>query len=155
MNRRTLLATVAAMAPIAVLAACKSGSVSQVTADVQAIAAGLSGIMPQIGTAPGISASVVAQLNTYLTDLKSLASQIGANATPSASIIQQVASDVQAFANLALPLIPGGAAYLVAINAALALLPALLAAVGVSASTPVAPSMTPAQARAVLQAYAH
>jgi hypothetical protein len=154
MNRRTLLRATVAVPALAALAAC-GASLSQVTSDVQTIASGLAGIMPQISSIPGIAASSVAKLSGYLADLKSLASQVAANATPSATTIQQVASDVQAFADLALPLIPGGAVYVVAINAALALLPGLLAAVGVSAGSLEAPEMTPAQARSVLSSFAH
>lgn len=151
MNRRTLLRTTIAIPALAALAACSSTQMTQVTSDVQAITTGLTNIMPQIATV--VPAAAVAQLTTYLNDLKSLAATVSGNV--SATTIQQVAKDVEAFADLVLPLVPGGAVFVVAINAALALLPGLLAAVGVSAGTLAAPAMTPAQARAVLASFAH
>lgn len=150
MNRRALLRGTAMVSAAWILASCGQ-TTSQIAADVSAISTAFTKGLPSLLSIPGIAASVATQLSGYLADIKSIATTIGANA--SATTMQQFVQDVEAFADLALPLIPGGAGFMVAINAALSLLPAILAAVGVSASAMAAPAMTDTQARAALKAF--
>jgi len=148
MFRRSLLLCTAAIPAALALSACtQTPSVSSVTSDVSLITTAIANVLPNVPNAP-------AALATYLSEIKSLASSISSNASlPSATTMQQFVSDVQAFANIAAPLIPSASLYLTAINDALALLPGLLAAVGVASGTPTANAIPPDQARAALHAF--
>ena len=153
MNRRGLLISVAALLPLsAALVACnKPVTTTQIASDVQLIASGLQPVVNALVNAPNVSASVIAQVQGYLATIKADAAQIAAStATPAVGTVQQIVQAVQALAGIA-GSIPALAPYAMAIQAAVALLPVLLADVGVVTSG-AKPSMTPMQARAILAA---
>jgi hypothetical protein len=152
MLRRTLLFS-SVIIPAAVLVGCQMQTASQIASDVKLIASGLTAAMADIRLLPGVPAAAVTQLDFYLATIQAAAAKVAsATATPAASMIQEVAQVVQALAAAALPLVPGGSVIEAAIQAALSLLPAILAAAGVSGA--VAPGKyQPAQARAILAAF--
>ena len=152
MLRRTLLFA-SAIVPAAALVGCQVQTASQIASDVRLIASGLTAAMADIRLLPGIPAAAVTQLDFYLATVQADAAKVAsATSAPAASTIQEVAQVVQALASVALPLVPGGSVIEAAIQAALSLLPVILAAAGVSgAGTPA--KYQPAQARAILAAF--
>lgn len=143
MTRRVLLAALP-------LAACQTGvTTSQVATDVNLIASGLQPVAAALATSPNIPANVVAKAQSYLSIIQADAAKIAAaTANPPADVVQEVVQAVQAFASIA-STIPALAPYAVVIQAAVALLPVILASAGIKVSG-AAPSMGPTQARAVL-----
>ncbi len=90
------------------------------------------------------------KLEDNLTRLQAdLAVVTAAAGTPALSTVQEIGQLVEAVASVALPLVPGGSAIEVTIQAAIAILPPILAAAGIS-GTGRTPKFTPAQARVIL-----
>ncbi len=155
-RRRLLLATSGLVASVA-LAACSTANTvpSQVATDVQLIASGLSAAIAAVAAIPGVPAATVTQLQGYLATIQTDAAQVAsATASASTSTVQEIATTVQAVADVALPLIPGGAVAVPLINAAVSLLPSILTAFGITSATKRAPVYTPDQARLILRAAA-
>lgn len=128
--------------------------------DVEAIAAGFLGVLPQIGTVIGISAKLVAEVGAAIGDLQTLATQIEAvtNTTTAQPIVQQIEAKVNIVIEMlaALPLPPS---VQLALQAASILLPLIEAAVHLLVSPKLAARaeqgrLTPEQARNVLRALA-
>ena len=157
-SRRTLgCISTAAILAAAGVAACSTSTTtaSQVATDVSLIASGLSSAITAIAAIPGVPATIVTQLQGYLATIKTDAEQVAtatATASADANIVQEIASTVQTVADIALPLIPGGSAIVLIINAAISLLPTILAVVGVTSATRMLPVYTPDQARLILRA---
>ncbi|PPQ27079.1 hypothetical protein [Rhodopila globiformis] len=153
MNRRTLLG-IAALLPAATLFACGTQTPSQIATDVNLIAAGLATTVNSIRQIPGVPTAAVTQIEQYLTTIQADAAQVAsATATPATSTVQEISQVVQALASVALPLVPAGSVMQATIQAAVSLLPVILAAVGVSgAGVPV--TFLPSQARTILAAAA-
>jgi hypothetical protein len=142
------------------LAACSSTTVtlSQLAADVQLVASGISSVVAAVAQIPGVPATTVTQLQGYLATIQIDAGKV-ASATPSAvagtsiaSIVEEIAVAVQAVAEVALPLIPGGSAAVPILNAAVSLLPIILDAAGIAGATKAVGAYTPDQARLILSA---
>jgi hypothetical protein len=152
MFRRTLLFASAIM-PAAALVGCEVQTASQIASDVKLIASGLTAAMADIKLLPGIPDAAVTHLDFYLATIQADAAKVASSiSTPAASTIQEIAQVVQALASVALPLVPDGSVIEAAVQAALSLLPVILAAVGVS-GTGLAAKYQPAQARAILAAF--
>jgi hypothetical protein len=153
MNRRTLLG-VAVLLPAATPLACGTQTPSQIASDVNLVASGLAAAINDIKQIPGVPAAALAQLELYLATIQADAAKVAsATATPTTSTVQEISQVVQALASVALPLVPAGSVMQATIQAAVSLLPVILAAVGVSgAGVPV--SYRPSQARAILAAAA-
>jgi hypothetical protein len=128
MLRRTLLCATA-IAPIVALVGCQAQTASRIASDVSLIASGLTAAMAEIKLLPGIPAADLTRLDFYLATIQADAAKVAsATSTPATSTIQEIAQVVQALASVALPLLPGGSVIEAAIQAALSLLPVLLAA---------------------------
>jgi hypothetical protein len=156
-SRRGLLA-VSALATVSAvaLAACTSGTptASQLAADVNLIATGLTAALPQIQQIPGLPAAALAEIEKYLAIIQADAVKVAAAvASPPPGTVQEIAQVVQALAAVALPLLPAGSVAEAAIQAAISLLPVILAAIGV-AGAGVPARYAPADARAILAAVA-
>jgi hypothetical protein len=152
MNRRTLLRATACVPAIALLG-CGAQTASQIAADVQSIAAGLTAAMADIKLIPSIPSAALTQLDFYLATIQADAAKVAsALATPATSTLQEIAQVVQALASVALPLVPEGSVVEATIQAAVSLLPVILAAVGVSGAG-IPARYRPAQARAILAAF--
>jgi hypothetical protein len=151
MNRRTLLGAAALLPPAAMLA-CGTQTPPQITTDVNLIASGLTAAIASIKQISDVPAAALAQLESYLAIIQAdVAKVASANATPATSTVREISQAVQAIASVALPLVPAGSVAQAAIQAAVSLLPVILAAVGVSgAGVPV--EYRPSQARAILAA---
>ena len=152
MLRRTLLCATA-IAPIVALVGCQAQTASRIASDVSLIASGLTAAMAEIKLLPGIPAADLTRLDFYLATIQADAAKVAsATSTPATSTIQEIAQVVQALASVALPLLPGGSVIEAAIQAALSLLPVLLAAVGVSGAG-VPAKYQHSRARAILAAF--
>lgn len=156
-SRRGLLA-VSALATVSAvaLAACTSGTPtpSQLAADVNLVAAGLEAAVARIKKIPGLPSAALAQIEIYLGIVEADAAKVAAAvASPPAGAVQEIAQVVQALASVALPLLPAGSVAEAAIQAAISLLPVILAAIGV-AGAGVPARYAPADARAILAAVA-
>ncbi len=153
MYRRGLLRA-AAVAPVAALLACQPPAVasSQLTSDVGLLVSGLAAAIANIRQTPGVPGPAVTHLEANLSKLQADARIVTtATGTPAPSAIQEIEHLVEAVASIALPLIPGGSAIQLTIEAAVAILPPILAAAGISGIAK-APKFTPAQARVILAA---
>ena len=149
MNRRTLLATAAALIP---LAACGTKlTISRVAADINLEAQGLATVVAALAAVPNIPAATIVKAQSLFAVIQADAKAFAASvANPPAGTVQEVEQAVQALAAIAAS-IPALAPYAVVIQAAVALLPVMLASVGVPV-VGAAPKMGAAQARAVLAA---
>jgi hypothetical protein len=133
------------------LAGC-AAQTSQLAQDAQLIAGGLQAALPSIQTIQGISASVIQSVQTDITEVSAYATDLANQAaTTPTTIVQQIGSLVQEVGKLVIPFLPAGSSLLAIVQAAISLLPALFAAVGLSG----APASTPYQvndARLILRA---
>ena len=152
MNRRIFLATTAAMVPAIMVAACgQKLTISQVAQDISLEAQGLAPMVAALAAAPNIPAATVAKAQALFAVIQADAKAFAASvANPPAGTVQEVEQAVQGLAAIAAT-IPALAPYAVVIQAAVALLPVMLASVGVPV-VGAAPKMGAAQARAVLAA---
>jgi|GEM_PF-3443728 hypothetical protein len=148
-TRRSILA----MAGAAVtLTACGTTTItaSQLATDAQLIASGLASAITAIAAISSVPAATVTQLQGYLATIKADAATVAA-ASAGTSVVQEIASTVQTVADIALPLIPGGSAIVSIVNAAVSLLPTILAAAGVTSAAKTSPIYSPEQARLILR----
>jgi hypothetical protein len=153
MNRRGLLRAVAIL-PAASLLACQPGgpAPAQFVSDVQLLLSGLTAAIASIKQIPGVPAPAVATLEDNLSRLQTEAAAITvATGKLSPSTVQEIGQVVEAVASVALPLLPGGSAIELTIEAAVAILPPIMAAAGISGIGK-KPELTPDQARAILAA---
>ncbi len=150
MNRRTIIHAFALL-PVSTIVACgmQTPSPSQLASDVNLIVTGLTAAVASIKQIPGVPAPAVMQLQLYLTKIQADAQQIVA--TPAPSTVQEIGQVVQDVAAIALPLIPGGSVVEATVQAAVSLLPTLMAAIGVSGAA-LSTKYDPDQARLILAA---
>ncbi len=148
MNRRMLLVA----APVIAFAGCTSLTPSQLAADVQTVAAGLSalpGLLLQAGAK--VSAAVQAQISAALADLQSNASAIAVAATTPIANVQAVVSDINLVGALVTPFFPAAAAIVPLVDAAVSLIGTILAEAGIVSSSTKAAKYSPDQARLLLR----
>lgn len=152
-SRRVLLGA-SALLPLG-LAACVGQDAAtigqQVVTDVRLIANGLAAELPAISTLTGVDAATLADINAKVAEALAAAQQVVAGMAQSAAqpLVQQIGSDVAAVlaALGGVTSIPTNVQQIIA--AVEALLPVVMAAVGLFAARK-ATRMTPAQARVVL-----
>ena len=153
MYRRDLL-RVAAFVPVTAFVACQSAPTTpaQVVSDLRLLTSGLTAAIASIRQIPGVPAPAMTELENTLTKLRADAGIVATSAqAPAQSTVQEIEQLVQAVASIALPLLPVGSPIVATIQAAIAILPPILAAAGIS-GTGGAPMFTPAQARLILAA---
>ncbi len=148
-DRRTLLCA-AACVPAVTLLACSPQTASQLKNDVNLIASGLAAALNGIRRIPGIPPAILNQLNSYVATIQADAAAI-TSATPATPTVQEIGQMVQAMASAALPFVPAGSVIEATIQAALSLLPVILAAVRVSGAA-LSAAYQPDQARLILAA---
>ena len=152
MNRRTLL-RITAFAPGIGLLGCEAQTASQLAADVNLITSGLTAAVAPVKQIAGVPSAALTQSDFYVATIQTDAAKVAtAVGTPATSTVQEIGQVVQALASIVLPLVPGGSVIEATIQAAVSLLPVILAAAGVSgAGVPV--KYRPEQARAILAAF--
>jgi hypothetical protein len=148
-SRRTLIAAASATA---LLSACGTTAPSLQT-DLDLLSAFARAAGPVLtAVAPGQATTIDTAVN-YIVSTDAALSGMISTTTPN-STVSGIVSGVEALAPLALSLLPSGSAVVLAAQAALALVPELLSAAGVSAPPTAATGpggMTAAQARVVLR----
>lgn len=150
MNRRTVTASLIFATP-AFLAACSGTTPTQLQTDADLIATGVSVFAPAIiKTSPNQADTVNTAVKTIQDADKALAKETGSSATLDT---ESLVAAVQVIAPIAIALLPGGSVAALAATAALALLPAVLKAIGVTQppTARVAARMDEDAARALLR----
>jgi hypothetical protein len=153
MLRRTALAVSA----IALLAGCgvtATPTQTQLQTTAALVAAGVDAVAASVLATPNLSATTAAQINGAVTTVNAANQVIQQATTAAPTSAQQIVAAVKIAAPLLLATLNASSPEAVAINAALALLPTILAAAGVAAAAP-APgkTMDPAEAMLVLKGY--
>ena len=162
MNRRTLLHTSAklalAAAALGTLNACAGQTADQLTSDVKLIVNGLNSIIPTLQGLPASAqpnAAVMAQIQKALADLAANAAQVGTALAPNANAISAVSTVISTLSALVAPFFPMAPVINTIVQAAMALLPGILAMAKLPAPASITPqAMSPDAARVVLKAAA-
>ncbi|HET6195099.1 MAG TPA: hypothetical protein VFE12_05080 [Acetobacteraceae bacterium] len=151
MQRRVVLSGLV-LSPVLAVIGCGT-SQDQVKTDVSLIANGLSGVVSALQALPAgrIPPDVLSRAQAIIGDIRMNAAAISQAITANPDTVQAISSSVSTLSVLLTPFFPAAPAVGLAVQAALALLPVVLAAVGrTPAAATAAPKMTPEQARAVL-----
>ena len=150
----------AAILTAAGLGACSTSTttISQGATDAALIASGIAAALAAVQTIPGVSSTLIAQLQGYVATAQADATAIAsATASTGANLAQSIEAAVKVAAPLLLSLIPGSSALVNTvtplINAAISLISSLLSEYGVTSAIPsiVVPKYTPTEARLILQ----
>jgi hypothetical protein len=105
---------------------------TKIASDVSLISLGLAPVIAAMGTIPGVNKKALAQAQGYMKQLQTFAATFASEVTnPSPTDVQAVVTLVQAIAAIAV-MVPAVAPYAAVIQAAVSLLPGLLALAGVS-----------------------
>lgn len=133
-SRRNLLAT-AAIAPLAGCALFRgiTPSPTQLQDDVNTLVNGLAGIVSALASA-GAPSDVLAKIQAEIDALKADAAAIGSTVAPNQTILQQISNAVGIIATLATPFFPVAGTVAMVIQAAIAFLPTVLGATGITAA---------------------
>jgi hypothetical protein len=152
-SRRSVLALISAAAVASVAACANAPNAAQIQADAKLISDGLTSIFSTLPAAGvNIPPATTAQIQTALAQIQAAAADIATAASPQASIVTNLTSAVSVLSTLATPFFPAATPIGLALQAALALIPGLLAMVGASApASAAASSMPPDQARLILR----
>jgi hypothetical protein len=133
-GRRALLVTSArlalAAAALGTLNACAGQTADQLTSDVNLIVNGLNSIIPTLQGLPASAqpnATVMAQIEKALQDLQANAAAVGTALAPNPSAIQAISTAISTLSALVSPFYPMASVLNTIIQAALALLPGILA----------------------------
>jgi hypothetical protein len=127
-------------------------SPSAILADAQLALGGLRSIAPLVTTLARSSASDVATVNTALADMQAAVTALQAQGAAGDKLSgRQIVVDIQIVAPIALKYLKPGSVEATVVNAAIALLPAFDAALGLAGASAHG-GMTPEQARAILAA---
>jgi|WetSurMetagenome_2_1015567.scaffolds.fasta_scaffold13380_7 hypothetical protein len=155
-SRRHLLILSTATAFGALLTGCAGKTESQLQTDVSLIANGLGNVLGTLKNIPGLNvpADVSAKIDAELAVIKSDASAIATALTPDANTVQAIADAVNAIYPLVTPFFPAAPAIAIAVQAALDLVPVILAAVGKSSASTRKAVYDPSTARLVLARFA-
>ena len=128
-------------------------SAAQLASDVQLIDNGLSAVLPSVARVANVPPATVARINADLAKIQADAAQVQADVTATSAVptgvVQEIASVVTDVATVVLPAVPGAAPFVPVVQAANALVPVLLNAIG-SPAAGAAPVMSPSAARLVL-----
>ncbi len=136
----------------AVLAGCAAlPTPSQLATDVALVSSGVAAAAQQIAAIPGIAASVLTKVEADALVVSADAAKVAAAAGQASGLVAQIAAAVEEIAALVLPLFPSSQPFVPLINAALSLLPTLLAEAGVRGAAVAAPVYTPEEARLILR----
>lgn len=137
------------------LAGCSTSAVpapSQLATDVGLVASGLASVVAAIAALPGVSAATVAQVQGYIATIQADAAQVAAaTANVGTSVVQEIATTVSAVAGVVLPLFPATAGIAAIVQAAMSLLPTIMAAVGITSAPSTPPVYMADQARLILR----
>lgn len=153
MNRRTILTALPALA----LIACQPGATPQTQLQTTAalVTAGVAAVAISVLATPNLAPDTAAKINSAVASVNAANGVIqGATATPGTAA-QQIVVAVRLAAPLLLGVLNASSPEAIAIQAALALLPTILAAAGVPPVQAMAgpAGMEPAEAALILKGY--
>lgn len=154
-TRRLALSGAVSMPFVLGLTACGGRTESQLQADVQTIAAGLSGILADLQAVPGLnmSAGTATQIAHEIAVIKSQAAEIAGALAPGQTVAADFAEAVTTLAALVQPFFPMAPAVAAVITAAASLAQVVLQETGaLSAARSSKWTMPAGQARALLRA---
>lgn len=158
LTRRELMATTALMPLAACAGTTPSAALIQAIQDVQTIAAGLAGVLPGLGSIPGIPATVVGKAGSIISEIQAVAQQMaGVTTTAGAQgSVQQLETLLNTLVAAVAPFVAAVPVVGQVFAAAAVLLPVIEAAVGliVKPAARLEAALTPDQARLILQAAA-
>lgn len=135
------------------LAACTGKTTDQLHQDVMLISSGLASLAQTLQAIPQVPPAVLAQANATIADIQAHADEIASTLTPGATMLQAISNSVNTLAALLTPYFPMSPAMAAVIQAALSLVPVVLASAGVAAAPPKG-AMAPDAARVVLRSAA-
>ena len=151
MNRRNLLA----IAPVFVLLGCQKGATPQtrVQTDAALITAGMIAVASAVQASPKLTAEDKATVTQAVTTLQDANAAVQKAIVTPGGPAQQIAAAVREVAPIAMALLPAGSPEVIALQAALNLVPVFLASAGVAvpAAGAARVAMTAEQARAALR----
>jgi hypothetical protein len=153
MQRRVVMSGLVLSPVLAVIGCGNGNSQDQVKTDVNLIANGLSGVVAALQALPAgrVPPDVLSRAQAIIGDIRTNAAAVSQAIAANPDTVQAISSSVSTLSALLTPFFPAAPAVGLAVQAALALLPVVLAAVGKApAAATAAPKMTPDQARAVL-----
>jgi len=157
MNRRSALASVSLLA--LTLAGCQPGATpqQQLQADAALVTAGVAAVAVSVEATPNLDPATKTKIDNALATVVAANGIIQQSTAVPGTAAQQLIAAIRVAAPILLGLLNPASAEAIAINAALALLPTILAAAGVTvAPAPAAKlTMNPATARMVLNKYVH
>lgn len=148
---RSLIAATALMSMVA-CSIFQSATPTQLQTDVETLADGVAGIVGALTSLPANlqpSADVMAQIQAEIATIKADSAQIAAAASPDAGTIKQISAAVGVVAALVAPFFPAAPTVGMVVQAALSLLPVILAAIGVTGASE--GKFTPDEARLILR----
>jgi phage-related protein len=168
MTRRSLLSATATVMAALGLVACDtvgtavtqvSSDADQVTADINSVANGLAGVLPNVQAITGVAASVVTTIQNGVAQIKSLAATVSTavknGIQTAAPYISQVASLVGTISSSLTGMGASVPSWVTdVVTAAKTVLPVALSLAGVALAGAPSTGMTVAQARAILAAAA-
>jgi hypothetical protein len=138
-TRRQTLAGSAAL--LVALAGCAgTTTVSQGANDLALLAAGLAPVVD--AAAPLADPNTVGKIRQYLATIQAASAAVSSATAAPTGVVQEAIAAVNALVPIVLPLLPNGSALVVAAQAALALVPVVLAEFGIAA-TPTAGKSKP------------
>lgn len=117
---------------------------------IEAIADGLSNLVGALSGVPGVTADLLAKVQTELDIIRADAAQIASGLTDP-DTVRAIATAVGVIADFVTPFFPAAPIIAMALRAALALLPTILSLVGVSFAPKTPPAFTPGQAYLILR----
>jgi hypothetical protein len=153
MFRRSMLLGCTVLAGCEALGITKSQDLVEAGKDASIVAVGLQGALVELGKLNIIDASTIATIGTAITSIQRSADAIASTASQSDAQLsaQDIGRYVLLIANVLAPIVGIPAPIMLAVQAAIALVPIIEQLVGLflpKAAVP--PTMTPEQARAVL-----
>lgn len=115
---------------LVLLASACAKTPDQLQSDVNLIASGLSGIVGVLRNFPQIPIDVLTKAESYIADIKSNAALIGSAISSNADVVKTITNAVLALQGLLAPFFPIAPIVGMLVQAAIALLPGIMALVG-------------------------
>jgi len=152
MNRRFMLAAGSALCAVPLFGCKTPTSAATLAGDVQLVDAGAQALAGAILQIAGVPAATVAQVQGYLTKIDTAAAAVQAGTANNTTLVQDITGTLKVLVPIALTFLPGASPFIPVANAALSMIPALLAWVGLTGASGVVPVYSPDNARLLLRA---
>lgn len=104
-----------------------SADAQQMSNDLTLLSTGLAAMQPSLAAVPNMPPKVLADVTKVLADIAAVQGALAANTVPPVSTVQEISAVIGDIATVALPLVPGGAAFIPVVQAAQVLGPVIVA----------------------------